>query len=303
MAGFAGRDLISISDFSKDEIEHVFKTADTVFEKHKNACAGRILATLFYEPSTRTRLSFESAMLRLGGSILGFADPDSSSVKKGESIADTVRTVEKYADIIVVRHSVEGAAKTAADYASIPVINAGDGSHQHPTQTLLDLYTILKERGKLKGLRVALAGDLRYGRTTHSLAHGLALFGADLVFSAPERLSFPPHLKERLEREFGISIQECEKVSEALNSDVVYMTRIQKERFEDPAEYERVKHSATLTGELAQKTKALIMHPLPRIDEIDYAVDEKPNAAYFKQAAYGVPVRAALLGLLLGAFK
>jgi aspartate carbamoyltransferase catalytic subunit len=300
---FKGRSFVAIDDFTKPEIEHVFETADSLSGKNHDICKGKILATLFFEPSTRTRLSFESAMLRLGGSVLGFADPGTSSATKGESIADTIRTVESYADIIVMRHNIEGAAKTASEYSRIPIINAGDGAHQHPTQTVLDLYTILKEKGRLDGLKVALCGDLKYGRTTHSLAYGLSLFGASITCIAPEQLRFPPYLKELFEKKMGANIEERDNLSEALDSDVIYMTRIQKERFVDPLEYERVKHSCILTKELADKTDALIMHPLPRVDEIDYAIDVSDRALYFKQAAYGVPVRMALIALLLGAVK
>lgn len=299
---FKGRDVISINDFSKEEIEYVFKVADGIHAK-KGCCSGKILASLFFEPSTRTRLSFESAMLRLGGSVVGFADPQTSSAKKGESIADTVRTVENYADILIIRHSVEGAAKIAAEYATVPVINAGDGSHQHPTQTLLDLYTIQKEMGKIKGVKVALCGDLKYGRTVHSLAYGLSLFGAEVVCVAPSQLAFPKYLQKDLEEEFGTKIYEKEQLSEALDTDVLYMTRIQKERFVDQTEYERVKHSCVLTKELAERFNGIVMHPLPRVNEIDYAVDSSEKAAYFKQVGYSIPVRMALIALLLGAVE
>jgi aspartate carbamoyltransferase catalytic subunit len=280
-------------------MEAVFKAADRLGGKTHDICRGKILATLFFEPSTRTRLSFESAMLRLGGSILGFADPATSSATKGESIADTIRTVETYSDIIVMRHFVEGAAKTAADFAKVPIINAGDGAHQHPTQTLLDLYTINKEKGKLGGLKVALCGDLRYGRTVHSLAQALTLFGADMVLVSPQQLKFPEHHRRELEEQ-GAKISESNELEDALGADVIYMTRIQRERFAEPTEYERVKHSCILTKELADRTKALIMHPLPRVDEIDYRIDAAKNAAYFRQAGYGVSVRMALIALLLG---
>lgn len=301
---FKGRDFISISDFSRDEIEHVFKTADRMAKEDVSSlCRGKILATLFYEPSTRTMLSFVSSMYRLGGTTLGFSDPSCTSVKKGESIADTARTMENYADIIVMRHSIEGAAKTAADYVKIPVINAGDGAHQHPTQTVLDLYTILKEKGKISGLKVALCGDLKYGRTVHSLAHALALFGNDMVFVAPNQLAMPHYIKGDIEKNYGVQVSEIDDLSKALDCDVIYMTRIQKERFADPTEYERIRHTCLMTREAAEKTDALIMHPLPRVNEIEYSVDELPRAAYFRQMGYGVPVRMALLSLLLGATK
>jgi aspartate carbamoyltransferase catalytic subunit len=253
------------------------------------------MATLFYEPSTRTRLSFESAMLRLGGSVVGFAGAETSSVKKGESVADTVRTVEKYADIIVMRHPVEGTAKAASNYVNIPVINAGDGGHEHPTQTLLDLYTMKKELGKIDGLKIALCGDLKYGRTVHSLASALQHYDVELRFVSPEQLRFPNDLKTKLSGK----TTDFTKLSDVLDSDVIYMTRIQKERFGDETEYEKVKRSCVLTKELAEKTNAVIMHPLPRVDEIEYGVDCLGNAVYFKQAGYGIPVRMALIESLL----
>lgn len=290
------RDLISIYDLSRKDVESIFETADKMDIKGTDICKRKILAALFFEPSTRTRLSFESAMYRLGGSVIGFADAGVSSAKKGESISDTARTVENYADIIVIRHSIEGSAKAAAESVNIPVINAGDGGHEHPTQTLLDLYTIKKELGKVDGIKVALCGDLKYGRTVHSLAYGLSLFGAEMVCVSSPLLCFPKDLKERL----GIEMEEKEELSEALDSDVIYMTRVQRERFADPTEYERARHACILTKKLADKSKALIMHPLPRVDEIHYEVDSLDKAIYFKQAGYGIPIRMALISSLLG---
>ncbi|MBS3060052.1 MAG: aspartate carbamoyltransferase [DPANN group archaeon] len=295
---FRNRNFVSLHDFSKEEIEHVFKTADSIHEK-KDICAGKILATLFYEPSTRTRLSFESAMHRLGGNVIGFTDIATTSVKKGETIADTGRSVECYSDIIVLRHPDDGAAKIMADYTKVPIINGGDGSHQHPTQTLLDMYTIRQELGKLKGLKIGICGDLKYGRTAHSLAEGLSLYNNEFIFASPEELKLPDYAKRKLD-EKNIKYEEKRELKDTLDVDVLYMTRIQKERFHDPIEYERVKNNTILTKELGQKTNALIMHPLPRVNEIAYEIDEKQNAAYFRQMKYGVTVRMALISLLLG---
>src|SRR3989338_8222748 len=295
---FRNRNFVSFYDFSKEEIEHVFKTADSIHEK-KDICAGKILATLFYEPSTRTRLSFESAMHRLGGNVIGFTDIATTSVKKGETIADTGRSVECYSDIIVLRHPDDGAAKIMADYTKVPIINGGDGSHQHPTQTLLDMYTIRQELGKLKGLKIGICGDLKYGRTAHSLAEGLSLYNNEFIFASPEELKLPDYAKRKLD-EKNIKYEEKRELKDTLDVDVLYMTRIQKERFHDPIEYERVKNNTILTKELGQKTNALIMHPLPRVNEIAYEIDEKQNAAYFRQMKYGVTVRMALISLLLG---
>ena len=295
---FRNRNFVSLHDFSKEEIEHVFKTADSIHEK-KDICAGKILATLLYEPSTRTRLSFESAMHRLGGNVIGFTDIATTSVKKGETIADTGRSVECYSDIIVLRHPDDGAAKIMADYTKVPIINGGDGSHQHPTQTLLDMYTIRQELGKLKGLKIGICGDLKYGRTAHSLAEGLSLYNNEFIFASPEELKLPDYAKRKLD-EKNIKYEEKRELKDTLDVDVLYMTRIQKERFHDPIEYERVKNNTILTKELGQKTNALIMHPLPRVNEIAYEIDEKQNAAYFRQMKYGVTVRMALISLLLG---
>ncbi|NYZ80171.1 aspartate carbamoyltransferase, partial [Candidatus Micrarchaeota archaeon] len=236
---------ISISDFSREDFDYIFKKADGM--KPCRSCAGKIMATLFYEPSTRTRLSFESAMLRLGGSTIGFAGAETSSVKKGESVADTVRTVEKYADIIVMRHPIEGTAKAASNYVSVPIINAGDGGHEHPTQTLLDLYTIKKELGKIDGLKIALCGDLKYGRTVHSLASALQHYDVELRFVSPEQLRFPSDLRTKLNGKLSDYVN----LSEVLDSDVIYMTRIQKERFGDETEYEKLRRSCILTKDLA----------------------------------------------------
>jgi len=259
------------------------------------------MATLFFEPSTRTRLSFESAMFRLGGSCLGFAEPKVASVQKGENLADTVRVVESYADVLVIRHPLEGAARLAAEFASVPVINAGTGAEEHPTQAMLDLYTIKRELGKIDGLNIALAGDLRYGRTVHSLAYALSLYDINLHLVSPSTLRMR---KEVLEEVSGrIKVQETENLSNVLPQvDVIYMTRIQKERFGSLEDYEKVRGSYRLTAtDLTQaRPKMIVMHPLPRVDEIEYTVDATPHAKYFRQVWYGLLVRMSLIGLVLG---
>jgi aspartate carbamoyltransferase catalytic subunit len=302
---FAGRDIVSIKDFSREEIDHVLKTTDSVeplAKKSSQALNGKIMATLFFEPSTRTKLSFESAMYKLGGDCLGFAEPKSASVQKGENLADTVRVVESYADVLVIRHPLEGAARLAAEFASVPVINAGTGAEEHPTQAMLDLYTIRRELGKLDGLNVALAGDLRYGRTVHSLAYALSLYDINLYLVSPSLLRMR---KEVLEEVSGrIKVQESESLSGIIpHIDVLYMTRIQKERFGSLEDYEKVRGSYRLTSADLTKTKPrmIVMHPLPRVDEIEYTVDDTPHAKYFKQVWYGLLVRMGLIGLVLGA--
>lgn len=305
--GFEGRDIISIKDFSREEIDYMLKIAKTmekVDTKGSEMLKGKILATLFFEPSTRTRLSFEAAMHKLGGSTIGFAEAEIASVRKGENLADTIRTVESYADVIAVRHPLEGAARLAAEFAKVPIVNAGSGAEEHPTQALLDLYTIRKECGKLDGLKIAFVGDLRYGRTVHSLAYALSLYGIELFLVSPESL--------KMRREVLQTIKERISVSETTNLekvipqvDVLYVTRIQKERFPDPAEYVKVKGSyridmKTLT---AAKKDLIILHPLPRVDEIAAEVDNTPYARYFQQVWNGIVVRMALLALLLGAVK
>jgi aspartate carbamoyltransferase catalytic subunit len=305
--GFEGRDVISIKDFSKDEINHVFKTARTMellVGKGSQMLRGKILATLFFEPSTRTRLSFESAMQRLGGSTLGFAEAEISSAKKGENLADTIRTVENYADVIAMRHPLEGAARLAAEFSRVPILNGGSGAEEHPTQALLDMYTMIKEKGKIDGLKIALVGDLRYGRTVHSLAYALSLYNIELYLVSPETL--------RMRREVLQTIKERISVTEKTNVeriipivDVLYVTRIQKERFPDPAEYAKVKGAYRIDLQaLGDAKKSLtILHPLPRVDEIAPEVDNTPYARYFQQVRNGIVVRMALLALILGAVK
>ncbi|MCX7598935.1 MAG: aspartate carbamoyltransferase, partial [Armatimonadetes bacterium] len=258
---------------------------------------------LFYEPSTRTRLSFEAAMLRLGGQVVGFADPRASSAAKGETLADTARIVGGYCDIIVIRHPLMGAAKVAADYAGVPVINAGDGPHEHPTQTLTDLFAIRRAFGCLNGLRVGLCGDLKYGRTVHSLAPVLARLGSHMVCIAPDELQMPEEVLAEVETISGRRPEMTADLSAAAaDLDVLYMTRIQRERFPDPADYERVRGVYVLTPQVLARApeRMIVLHPLPRVDEIDPAVDADPRAWYFRQAHGGVPVRMALISLLLG---
>ena len=297
-------DVLRADQFSTEEIDRILGEARR-YEAALDAgevldeLRGKVLATLFFEPSTRTRLSFETAMLRLGGRVISVAEAKSSSAAKGESLHDTIKTVEGYADVIVLRHPQIGAAEEAARATDVPILNAGDGAGQHPTQSLLDLYTIAKEQGKVDGLTVALAGDLKNGRTVHSLADLLANYGIEFVLVAPEALRMPGEIVERL-RAKGIPVRETELLTDALPTcDVLYMTRIQRERFDDPTAYERLKDAYVLTRDLlaAAKESITIMHPLPRVNEIATDVDGHPGAAYFRQAANGVPIRMALLAM------
>lgn len=300
---FRGRDIISIRDMSREEIEHILSVAERMYSiEGSDLLRGKILATLFFEPSTRTRLSFESAMHRLGGRVIGFSKAGESSVAKGETLADTIRTVESYADVIVVRHPREGSARLAAEISEKPVINAGDGSNQHPTQTLLDLYTIKKEKGRLN-LKVALLGDLKYGRTVHSLAYALSLFGAELFLVSPHGLEMPGEVLEDLKQKTHVT--ESHSIEEIISEiDVLYVTRIQRERFPDPEEYEKVRGAYRVTPELVERAgDIIVMHPLPRVDEISPEVDNLPQAKYFQQVKNGIPVRMATLALVLGAVE
>ena len=305
MKKLSSKDVLRADQFTKEEVKLIMQTAEAFEQdlkegKELTILRGKILATLFFEPSTRTRLSFEAAMLRLGGKVITVAEPKSSSAAKGESLHDTIKTVEGYADVIVLRHPQIGAAEEAAKATVKPVLNAGDGAGQHPTQSLLDLYTIEKEKGSAESLTVALAGDLKNGRTVHSLVDLLALYNVKLYFVAPEALQMPREIVSKM-REKGITVTETESLEEALAvSDVLYMTRIQRERFENPQEYERLKGAYVLTRKLLEKAKEgiTIMHPLPRVNEITTDVDDYEGAAYFRQAANGVPVRMALLALV-----
>ena len=290
------RHLISIDDLSKDDIIYILDKAEEFEEiakgKKSNILEGKILANLFFEPSTRTRMSFEVAMKRLGGEVLNMTAQEASSIAKGETLADTVRVVSKYADAIVIRHPLEGSARLAAEFSEVPVINAGDGAGQHPTQTLLDLYTIRKE-SRLEGLKIALLGDLKYSRTVHSLIKALTLFNAKIYLISPESLRLPEEFLEELKGD--IEIVNLEDVIGEI--DVLYVTRIQKERFPDEEEYRKVAGSYKITLDILKDAKddLIIMHPLPRVDEIDPAVDKTKYAKYFDQAFYGVPVRMAIL--------
>ena len=301
-----GRDLISIRDLSREEIEEILRASKRMMPfaegtKRFDALSGRILTLAFFEPSTRTRLSFESAMTRLGGAYVTIASPGESSVRKGETLWDTIRMLASYGDAIVLRHPNEGAARLASQASDRPVINAGDGAGQHPTQTLVDLATMEEAFGTLTGLRVLLLGDLRFGRTVHSLAYALALFGAELVLSAPPTLALPEEVHQQLDQ-MGARVRQEEQLQRALReADVLYVTRIQRERFADESEFAHVAGSyridnAALAG---AKSRLIVMHPLPRVGEIAPEVDATPHAAYFRQAALGVPVRMALLSLVL----
>ncbi len=303
--GFAGRDIVSIRDLSRGDMDHVLDMADVMeplARTGSDMLHGKIMATLFFEPSTRTRLSFESAMTRLGGTALGFAETKGTSVEKGENLADTVRVVENYADVLVVRHPLEGAARMAAEFSKMPVINAGSGAEEHPTQALLDLYTIRKELGKIDGLNIGLVGDLRYGRTVHSLAYALSQYKVNLFLISPEILRTRKEVLEEVSKR--IEVEETTSLTHHLRElDVIYMTRVQKERFADLAEYEKVKGSYRLTIEELAKAKksSIVMHPLPRLDEVAPEIDQTSHAKYFSQVGYGVVLRMALLALLLGA--
>ena len=307
MKRLSTKDVLRADQFSKEEVELIMQTAKHFEQalsagKELDIMKGNVLATLFFEPSTRTRLSFETAMLRLGGKVISVAEPKSSSAAKGESLHDTIKTVEGYADVIVLRHPQIGAAEEAARATERPVINAGDGAGQHPTQSLLDLYTIKEEKGNAEGLTVALVGDLKNGRTVHSLVDLLSLYNVKFYFVAPKALRMPEEIVAKIKGK-GITVTETESLEEALAiSDVLYMTRIQRERFEDPQEYERLKGAYILTRALVNKAKKgiTIMHPLPRVNEIATDVDNYEGAAYFRQAANGVPVRMALLALVVG---
>lgn len=301
---FAGRDIVSIKDFSKEELDYILKITNSFAEDRRDSSllAGKVMGTLFFEPSTRTRLSFEAAMKRLGGSSLGFSEPASSSVEKGETLADTVRVIENYVDVIVVRHPREGSARLAADYASIPVINAGSGAEEHPTQAMLDMFTMFKEKGKINGLNIGMLGDLRYGRTVHSLAYALSLYDVKLHFISPPQLQIRKEVYETIKSR--VSIKQTDRVEEALPElDVLYATRIQKERFPDLSEYQKIKGIYKINARLLEQAKPdlIVMHPLPRVDEITPDVDETKHAVYFKQVKYGVVTRMALLALVLGA--
>lgn len=300
------RHLMSPLDFTTEELEQLMDLADDIQgnpQKYSQSCKGKKLATCFYEPSTRTRLSFEAAMLNLGGSVLGFSSADSSSAAKGESVSDTIRVISCYADICAMRHPKEGAPLVASLHSSIPVINAGDGGHQHPTQTLTDLYTIRSLKGEIGNMTIGLCGDLKFGRTVHSLINALVRYpNIKFILISPEELRVPEYIREDVLEKNGIEYVEIEKLEDAMpDLDILYMTRVQKERFFNEEDYLRMKDFYILTNEkmLLAKDDMMVLHPLPRVNEISVEVDDDPRAAYFKQAQNGVYIRMALMLTLL----
>lgn len=301
-----GRHLIDIRDFSKQELNEIFDLADKIVKNPKDfshCCDEKILATLFYEPSTRTRLSFETAMLRLGGKVIGFSEPNSTSVSKGENIADTIRIISCYADVVAMRHPKEGAPKVASMYSKIPVINAGDGGHQHPTQTLTDLLTIRSIKGSLSNLKIGCCGDLKFGRTVHSFIKAMSMYeNNSFTLISPRELKVPEYIKREMDKN-NVVYKETKKLEEVIGDlDILYMTRVQKERFFNEEEYIRLKDSYILDKLKMQHApeKMIVLHPLPRVNEIACEVDDDPRACYFKQAQYGVYAREALIMKLLG---
>lgn len=301
------RHLIEPMDFTTEELDEIFKLAHQIMarpEEFSHICDGKILATLFYEPSTRTRLSFEAAMMRLGGKILGFSEPNSTSISKGETLADTIKMVSIYSDIITMRHPKEGAAKVASLYSNVPIINAGDGGHQHPTQTLADLLTITSLKNGLNNHTIGICGDLKFGRTVHSLIKAMSRYkGNKFVLISPKELAVPQYIREEILQRNNIEYKEVEKLEDVIETlDILYMTRVQKERFFNEEEYLRLRDSYILDKakmDMAKKDM-IVMHPLPRVNEIAYEVDEDSRASYFKQAEYGMYVRMALMIKLLG---
>ncbi len=297
------KSLVSINDLSRDEMLRVLDLAEE-FERNPSQpiLQGEVVATLFFEPSTRTRLSFESAVNRLSGRVIGFSEASSSSVSKGESLKDTILTVANYSDLIVMRHPVEGSARYASEVSPVPIINAGDGANQHPTQTLLDLYSIRKTQGTLNDLKIVMVGDLKYGRTVHSLLMAISQFNASFVFIAPPELQMPQEYKLFL-KESGLKFEEHTDLADNIvDADIVYMTRVQRERFSDPMEYEKVKNVYVLRNHMLANTKPnlKVMHPLPRVNEISIDVDDSSKAYYFTQALNGVYTRMAIMSLILG---
>jgi aspartate carbamoyltransferase catalytic subunit len=303
MSNIKGKSLISITDYSKEDILHILDIAEG-FEKdqRQKLLDQYVIASLFFEPSTRTRLSFESAVQYMGGSIIGFASADTSSVRKGESLKDTILTVSNYSDLIVMRNPLDGSARYASEVASVPIINAGDGANQHPTQCLLDLYSIRKTQGSLENINIALVGDLKYGRTVHSLVQALTLFNATFHLVSPESLKLPSSVKKWI-LDANLKYHQYTDFKSVINEmDIIYMTRIQGERFPDPLEYEKVKNSFILDNSMLEDSKPnlRILHPLPRVNEISEDVDDNPKAYYFQQARNGVYVRQALIAAILG---
>lgn len=297
------KSLISIHDFTKDEILHILEVAKE-FEANRSQrlLDGKVVACIFFEPSTRTRLSFETAANRLGARVIGFSDSTNTSVSKGETFNDTIKMVTNYVDLIVMRHPLEGSARYASEIATVPVINAGDGANQHPSQTLLDMYSILKTQGRLDGLTINMVGDLKYGRTTHSLLQAMSDFDAKFIFTAPDELRMPDEYKDFLDRK-GIEYTETDKIEKHIDdTDILYMTRVQQERFTDAMEYERVKDVYRLDASMLKNARPnmKVLHPLPRVGEIAQNVDETPFAYYFKQAENGLYVRMAIIAYLMG---
>lgn len=297
------RSLVSITDYSKEEYLKILKVAAD-FEKnsYQNLLDGKVIGTLFFEPSTRTRLSFESAINRLGGKVIGFSDSSATSATKGESLYDSIKVVSNYAELVVMRHPLEGSARFASEHASVPLVNAGDGANQHPTQTLLDLYSIQKTQGTLEDLKIYMVGDLKYGRTVHSLLMALSEFNATFYFISPDELKMPNEYKMYLDK-LGLKYYEYKDFNDTVKeADIIYMTRVQKERFSDPIEYERTKNAYVLKNDMLEGTKDTmrILHPLPRVNEIHKDVDSNPKAYYFEQTENGVYVRQAIISLILG---
>ena len=304
--GFNNRDVLAIRDFSKQDLLEVLNTAKKIdtegIGKYPDLLKGKIMASVFFEPSTRTRLSFEAAMHRLGGSVVGFSESTNTSLAKGETLHDTIKTIDGYSDIIVIRHPEVGSAQKAAEAAEHPVINAGDGPNEHPTQTLIDLYTIMKVHGTLDNLHVGFLGDLKYGRTVHSLANALSHFNTKLHFISNASLRMPEKYLEDLKSK-NTEFSEHETLDEVSHElDIIYVTRVQKERFVNPEEYAKIKYAIDKTFLKSTKPTLKILHPLPRVDEIDPGLDKEPQSIYFEQAHNGIPVRMALLGLILNKF-
>jgi aspartate carbamoyltransferase catalytic subunit len=297
------KSLISITDYRKEDVVNVLDLAEEFeLNKHKGVLKDKVVATLFFEPSTRTRLSFETAVNRLSGRIIGFSDSTFSSVTKGETLNDTIRIVSSYCDLIVMRHPLEGSARYASEVSKVPVINAGDGANQHPTQTMLDLYSIRKTQGSLDNINIFMVGDLKYGRTVHSLLMAMSEFKTTFHFISPEELKMPMEYKMHL-KEVGLEFHEHKDFTGSVSeADIIYMTRVQKERFSDPIEYEKTKNAYILKNEMIEKTKDTmkVLHPLPRVNEIDVDVDANPKAYYFEQALNGVFTRQAIISSILG---
>lgn len=297
------KSLVSIHDFTKDEILEIMElAADFEANPNQRLLYGKVVASLFFEPSTRTRLSFESAINRLGGRVIGFSDANATSVSKGETLNDTIRVISNYCDMIVMRHFIEGAARYASEVSSVPIVNAGDGSNQHPSQTLLDLYSIKKTQGKLENIHIMMVGDLKYGRTVHSLIQALSHFGAKFTFVAPKELELPNEYKIFLKDNSMEFIETQDMMKYIKDVDIIYMTRVQKERFSDLMEYEKTKNAYVLSSDMLEETKdnMKILHPLPRVGEISKDVDQHPKAYYFQQTKNGVYIRMAIISYLLG---